>query len=194
MKHWIVRTLLKLYPAPWRREYGAELEDMLLARPLMVHIVGDVLRNGLWQRLRSAEPAMLVGLGMMLMALVKQPLDTSPYLLVLFGCGLWTSLRHGGDSSKSGRTAIKISIIAGIPVMISGALLWAGVLVTAIPVAKQLCWLRVSEPISFWQGLKSATCAPAPLGFLISPLLMLPQAWLWGTLGGRFGRWIASIR
>jgi hypothetical protein len=194
MKRWIIRTLVRLYPVAWRREYGVELTDTLLARPLTVGIIGDVLRNGLWQRLRSAEPAMLVGLGMMLMALLQHPLNTSLYLLVLFACGLWTSLRHGGDSSKSGRTAIKISILAGIPVMISGAMLWAGVLGAAIPVAKQFCWLRVSDPTSFWEGLRSATCAPAPLGFVISPLVMLPQAWLWGTLGGSFGRWISSLR
>jgi len=50
MKNVVVRTLLRLYPADWRREYGPELMDMLLARPLTAKVIGDVFFSGLRQR------------------------------------------------------------------------------------------------------------------------------------------------
>src|SRR4029077_55234 len=69
VKNWIVRTLLRLYPAAWRQEYGSELMDVLLARPLTAGVVGDVLQNGLRQRVRGADPSTLVGLAMLLVVL-----------------------------------------------------------------------------------------------------------------------------
>jgi len=50
MKNFVVRTLLCLYPADWRREYGPELTDMLLARPLTAKVIGDVFFSGPRQR------------------------------------------------------------------------------------------------------------------------------------------------
>jgi len=235
MKNRIVETLLRLYPAAWRREYGLELKDMLLARPLTAGIVGDVLQNGLRQRVRGADPSTLVGLAMLLVVfngfvwnivapapssdesivLLQHPLGSNFYILLLVGCGCWTYLRHGGELSRSGRAAVKISFMAGIPVMLAACLMLFGILGVVVVgpgdisttfhehgftytyySAQTFCWLRVSEPETqpFARAIQSATCPPAPLGVLISPLLILPASWLWGQLGGLLGRWIARGR
>ena len=235
MKKWIVETVLRLYPAAWRREYGPELKDMLLTRPLTAGIVGDVLQNGLRQRVRGGEPSTLVGLAMLLVVLngfvwniiapapysnesitlLQHPLGSNLYILLLLGCGCWTYLHHGGELSKSGRAAMKISFLAGIPVMLAAALMLLGILGVVVVApgdisttfhehgftytyfsAQTFCWLRVAEPATqpFARAIQSATCPPAPLGVLISPLFILPASWLWGLLGGLLGRWIAGGR
>jgi len=232
MKNFIVKTLLHLYPASWRREYGPELMDMLAGRPLTVGIVADVLQNGLRQRLRAAEPSTLVGLAMLLIVTVgfgsniaaptpdgdesillrQHLLGSNLYILLLIGCGVWTHLRHGGELSQSGRAAVKISLLAGIPLMLSGILMLFGILGVAVIgagetastfhqhgftytyySAQNYCWLRVSDPAAhpLAQAIQFAMCPPSPLGIFISPLLMLPASWLWGVVGGSLGRWIA---
>lgn len=45
--------LLKSYPAPWRAEYGPELEALLRERPLTLVEVLDVLRSGVQERARQ---------------------------------------------------------------------------------------------------------------------------------------------
>jgi hypothetical protein len=234
MTNWIVRILLRFYPANWRREYGAELADMLLARPLTVNIVSDVFRNALWQRLRASEISTLVGLAMLLVmlnGLVWNIIAPSPYgsaasmllqnlwgsnlyVLLLVGCGLWTHLRHGGKLDRSGLAAVKISFLAGIPVMAAGALMFSGVLgVTVLrpgdtPTTLQQhgftytyydatlrsCWVRVEGSEGTWKAIQSISCPPAPLGVLVAPLFTLPASFLWGMAGGLLGRWIARGR
>ncbi len=61
MKRSIVQTLLLLYPAKWRNEYGAELEDLLLAEPLRFSAILNVMWNALRQQARpSNHPAGLI--------------------------------------------------------------------------------------------------------------------------------------
>ncbi|MBZ5632193.1 MAG: hypothetical protein LAO55_03615 [Acidobacteriia bacterium] len=232
--HWMVTALLRLYPTAWRREYGPELTGMLLVRPLTAGIVGDVLRSALWQRLRVAEPSTLVGLAMLLVMLngfVWNIVAPSPYggeasmllqnlwgsnlyVLLLVGCGLWTHLRHRGKLDQSGLAAVKISFLAGIPLMLAGILMWLGILgvivlgprdtpttfhehgftYTYYDAQIRSCWIRVSEPTIQLQAIQSTTCPPAPLGVMLSPLSRLPASWLWGALGGLLGRWIGRSR
>jgi hypothetical protein len=234
MKNWIIRTLLHLYPAKWRREYGAELTDMLLARPLTATIVGDVFRSALWQHLRVAEISTLVGLAMLLVMLngfvwnivapavygseasmlLQNLWGSNLYILLLVGCGLWTHLRHRGKLDQSGLAAVKISFLAGMPVMLAGALMFFGVLgvtvlgpgdipttfhqhgftYTYYDATLRSCWIRVQEPTSTLKAIQSAACPPAPLGVLVAPLFSLPAAALWGMVGGLMGRWIARGR
>jgi hypothetical protein len=42
-RHIVVTALLRLYPAAWRNEYGAELTDILLTGPLSARVIGDVI-------------------------------------------------------------------------------------------------------------------------------------------------------
>jgi len=234
MKHFIVRMLLRMYPDSWRREYGIELRDLLVARPLTVGTFGNVLRSGLWQRLRAAEISTLVGIGILLVMLngfvwniIAPPRygsgssmllqyfwESNLYVEILVGCGLWTYLRYGGKLSRSGRAAMRITFLAGVPSMLAGVLMLSGFLgVTAVGRWGTLttfhehgftytyydsplrsCWIRVQDPTNVWKALQSATCPPAPLGILLAPLLALPASWLWGIVGGLLGRWIARGR
>ena len=65
----LVGALLRVYPFEWRREYGSELRELLLSRPLSAGICADVLWNGVRQRVRSLDPSTVLGLGMMLAVL-----------------------------------------------------------------------------------------------------------------------------
>lgn len=57
----VVRLLLSLYPAAWRHEYGSELADILMARPLNARIIADVMWNALRQRVRLNDASTVVG-------------------------------------------------------------------------------------------------------------------------------------
>jgi hypothetical protein len=50
-----------MYPAAWRHEYGVELEDLLMARPLAFGAMSDVVCAALYQRGRAADAATLMG-------------------------------------------------------------------------------------------------------------------------------------
>jgi len=52
MKRSVVQILLFSYPATWRNEYGAELEDLLLAEPLRIQVVFNVLWHALREQTR----------------------------------------------------------------------------------------------------------------------------------------------
>ncbi len=97
----IVTALVRLYPAAWRREYGAELVDLLVVGRLNARIIGDVLWNGLRQRVRMTEPATLLGLAAMLVVLAGLVWNIADP--PLSGHGLPALLR---DSSKTWPTVI----------------------------------------------------------------------------------------
>ena len=52
----VVRPLLSLYPAAWRKEYGDEMRSMLLSQPLTASVAGDVFLNAMRQNLRRPDP------------------------------------------------------------------------------------------------------------------------------------------
>ena len=57
----LAEALLRVYPAAWRREYGEELFDISISRPLTWRVAANVLGAGLRQRIREAEPATVLG-------------------------------------------------------------------------------------------------------------------------------------
>jgi len=200
-KEWVVGTILRVYPTAWRDEYGEELAAILLARPLGPRVIADVLWNGLWQRARAAEPSTVLGVASMLIILagsvltggaygreataVLQPtsmtfptvtvrfLDSDVYAFLLIGCGCWTCLRHGGTAKRAGFAAMRMSLIAGLPIM-AGALL----------VTASLLELTVAAPLH----------PPSAWAMLVAPLARLPGSWIWGALGGQLGKWIVRRR
>jgi small-conductance mechanosensitive channel len=202
-KQRIVSALLRLYPAAWRSEYGPELTEILQTRPLRAGVIGDVAWNGLRLRARAAEPSTILGLASMLLmltgfvtpggsysgawsALLRPSWRMFPtvnvtfmasefYVLLLVACGCWTYLRHGGRV-KSGREAMKMSVIAGIPIMLVAVLLMFGFLNVAL------------------LDTGGATIRPSALSILIAPLTRLPEAWIWGSIGGFVGKCIARQR
>ena len=155
-RHAVVTLLLRLYPATWRNEYGAELTDILMTAPLNARVIGDVIWNGLWQRVRIAPPSTILGLASMLViltgfvlpagryglagtALLQLTSMTFPtvavtflssevYAFLLIGCGCWTNRRFGGTASRAGVAAMRMSLIAGIPIILGSLLIALGVL------------------------------------------------------------------
>jgi hypothetical protein len=191
MKSRLITALVRLYPAPWRREYGAELEDLLRTRPLGARAMADVAWHGIRERLRSIDLATGFGLAAMLVvaamfangqpvlepsqmtfpAVSIPPLHSNLYALFLVGCG-WAIHRHSRTSpSRTGLAAMKISVIASLPVIVAGLLLLAG----------------VARP-------GALASSPAAWHVLGAPMACLGQSWIWGAVGGALGRAIARRR
>jgi hypothetical protein len=149
MRTRIVSWLLRLYPTVWRNEYGAELADMLRARPLTAGVCSDVVFSAMWQRARATQASTWVGLGLMFaviaaiasniasapayqesvlpehLELLQKPLRSEFYVLILFGIGFWTAVAGAGSS---GRAAMRASVIASIPIALTGLLMLINVL------------------------------------------------------------------
>jgi hypothetical protein len=193
-KQRIVAALLGLYPAAWRSEYGAELKDILLARPFTPRAIADVLWNGLWQRGRVAEPSTIMGLLSILVVLAGfvqggssgaadtasaqstwkiLPAASLPFLfagvfaLLHFICGCWTCLRRR-KVRQAGLAAMRTALITGIPIVIGALLMMLGLAELRFPGATQL--------------------PPSPLAMMVAPLARLPDAFIWGVLGGLLGK------
>jgi hypothetical protein len=202
-EHFIASTLLRLYPKRWRREYGEELLDLVLARPLTIQAMCDLAWNGLRQRGRDAQPSTILGLASMLAvssgiviaggsyrqdwtAVVRPSSMTFPTITVtflasnLYGfllmvCGSWTAVRSRGTARESGLAAMRMSLFAGAPVILGGALLAIG----AIDI-------RFVDPLR--------DLAPNPWAMMIAPLARLPESWLLGAFGGRVACWAVTRR
>ena len=188
-KQRVVAALLRIYPASWRHEYGAELEDLLVARPLTAAVVTDVFSNGMRHRLRATEPATWLGFLMLTIVTsafaagsdpVLQPSgitwpplvvswtnpSTELYALVLVLCGVWTNLKYGGRVSRSARAGAKLTFIGGLPVIVAGTLMLAGI-------------GNARPSVAF--------------STLVAPIFALPLSAIWGAVGGQIGRRIAYL-
>jgi hypothetical protein len=221
----LVSLLIRLYPKAWRNEYGAELADMLRARPVTVRVCGDVVTSALWQRTRTIQVSTWVGIGFMLVVsgaiaanivaptpylwapgqsvseqpaladqvtLVQRPMRSELFVLVMAGIGFWSALR---GKPRPARAAMRVWLIASIPVATTGALMVTGVLgyieilpgQTPLPFDERgLVYVVYKAPL----GIP----ASAPVAFLLSPLLRLPGAFLWGVVGGSLGLKLAGWR
>jgi hypothetical protein len=222
-KEWIIAAVLRVYPAAWRREYGPEFMHLLGARPLSARVVGDVLQNALRQRLRSAEPSTLMGLAVMLAlvfeliwniaaprpygaspgvvkessmtlpAVIMPALESEYYVLLLIACGCWTYLRRPGNSSHCGIAAMKVSFIAGIPVMIAGVLMLSrvlGILVVG-PGDPTTTFHEHGFAYTYYNAQHQR---PGAIHVLLAPVFRLPLSWIWGLVGGGVGRWFMRSR
>ena len=219
MKRTVLSLLMRLYPKPWRNEYGAELREMLDSSPLTAGVAFDVVRSALWQRMRATQIPTWVGLGLMLtitgaitenivdpppylwsagqsvselpkladqVNLVQRPMRSGLFVLVMAGIGFWTAWR---GNRQPGRVAIRVWLIASIPLVALGGLMMAGVLdyiellpgQTPMPFDERgFVYVVYKAPL----GLP----VPAPVAFLMSPLLRLPGACLWTIVGSSLGR------
>ena len=216
MKTTLVSWLLRVYPKSWRAEYGAELGEMLRARPLTARVCSDIVRSAVWQRVRATQAPTWVGVGLMFavigaiasnivaspqyqqsvlpehIELLQKPLRSEFYVLVLFGLGLWSAVT---STRSPGRAAMRASLIASIPIALIGLLMLTGVLDYTEVVPGQIATTFHDRGIlyTFYKGIQQIP-GPAPLALLLSPLLRLPGAWLWGTIGGSLGRKLANWR
>jgi hypothetical protein len=223
MKTTLVSWLLRLYPKAWRKEYGTEVSEMLRGRPLTAGVVLDVARSAVWQRMRRAQATTWVGVGLMLVmtgaiaanivdpppyvwapgqaiterpelaeqvTLIQRPMGSELFMLVMAGVGFWSALR---GKPQPARVAIRVWLIASIPIAAIGVLMLSGVLdyiellpgQTPLPFNDRgLVYIVYRAPL----GIP----ASAPVAFLLSPLLKLPGACLWSVVGASFGRKFAS--
>ncbi len=138
-------------------------------------------------------PALLQESSKTLPTVIVKPLASGFYVLFLVGCGCWTHLRDRGTLSRSGVAAMRMSFIAGIPVMAVGVLMLAGILGVIVLGPGEM-------PTTFYEHGFTYTYYNAqhhplgPLGVLSSPLFKLPESWIWGMVGGQVGRAISRSR
>ena len=192
----LAEALLRVYPAAWRREYGEELFDILISRPLTWRVAANVLGAGLRQRIREAEPATVLGVATVAVLLSQLALRAAGYNTpatamlrptgmtfptvaasfmvslvypwLLIGCGWWTAYRHSSYSAKRcGTATMRMSLIGGIPVLVAGVLLAADAITAA------------------QAGLGDVSPSAPALSFavIVAPLARLPEAWLYGWMG-----------
>lgn len=195
----IVRALLSLYPAEWRREYGPELADLLHSQPLGARVVVDVLFGGLRQRVRSAEPWVILG---------------TPALLAIAGLFAWSM---AAADSRDGLSALVRPSGITFPTYTVGPMnsvrigsyeldVYAFLLIACgwWTVARHGCvrlsragfaavklTLLAGTPIvvaGMLIALSVRTGPPSALEVMTAPLFMLPQHWLFGYIGGALGR------
>jgi hypothetical protein len=217
-KYRIVGALLHIYPAAWRREYGAELADILVSRPFDLPTIADVVCNGLRQRVRAAEPSTLCGLAAMLVistglvvniaapdlagrgltallqessmtlpTVIATPLASDLFGLFVVGCGCWTHVRGAGALSESGKAGMKLCFIAGIPLMVAGALMLVGVLNVVVVSPGDTATTLLGRRFTYTYT-NAQHHALSPLAVMAAPLFKLPVSWIWGWVGGQLGR------
>lgn len=189
-------ALVRLYPAAWRREYGDELIEILVSRPLTARVVLDLLWNAGAQRATAPAPSTILGIASMLVVLagfvltptrygsaataVLRPtsmtfptivvtfLASELYIWLLIACGCWTQRRYQVTATRAGVAAMRMSLIAGSPVVIAGLLLAFGAL--------DITFLGLTD------------LRPSPFAMTMAPLARLPENWIWGAVGGWLGR------
>ena len=185
----IVAGLVGLYPSRWRAEYGEELGDVLMKRPLGVGAIANVAANAGWQQFRMQEPWLIVGVPLTLwVAIAWAIMLTHPYTMnrhsgspeigvaVFCGVGLWTVLRrgHGG-----GLAAIKVAMLVAVPYLLLG-LLTLGKVVRVVEGPGDAVSFQLHGPVNYGTAVFQL--------FVESPILQIPFAGLLGWLGGLAGR------
>jgi hypothetical protein len=177
MKAQVVTALVRLYPAGWRAEYGEELAELLMRRPLGCGAAANVVANAVRQQWREQEPWLLIGapllvwmIAYLVLALVAprhaKELAGKPTMvgvLIFFGVGFWTVWRKG---EGGGRAAMKLSIILTLPVFLLGFLVMMQILPTG-PVRPFVGNGREDLVMLF-----------------VAPILQIPYAGLLGWVGG----------
>jgi hypothetical protein len=108
--------------------------------------------------------------GMTFPPVVVTPFKSNFFALYLMTCGFWTQLRRSTTPSQSGRAAAWATSVAGLPVLLVGVLLMASAL-----------------DVSTVRHIAAQPYSLVPWKVVAAPLSFLPQAWIWGWVGGRIG-------
>ncbi|MFA5910558.1 MAG: hypothetical protein WC815_17390 [Vicinamibacterales bacterium] len=220
----VVTLLLRLYPSAWRSEYGPELTDMLLTRPLGANIIADVLLSGLRERVRSVEPSTVMGLIVMLVILsgvlwniaAPQPYGHASTELLQPSTKTLPTITVRPLASEAYLLflmgfACWINLRRGGKVSQSGVAAMRICFIAGLPImlAGILMGFGVLSLVVLGPGDVPTTFhehgltytyysahpnSPAPLSVIASPLFRLPESWIWGTLGGWLGHRISAFR
>jgi len=185
MKRHLIAFLLRLYPARWRSEYGAEFAGVLAARPLTAGEFCNVAMNAAWQQLRLQEPWLLLGVPVALIE-CAQLIAGMPFaarehdrnfagaafaLAVFFATGFWTMWRNG---KRAGRAAIAFNLLATAPYFLFGL----GALAGVAPIRT----VDAGASASYWRGV-----------LLTAPFFQVAVAGTTGWLGGRAARLVRRL-
>jgi hypothetical protein len=128
----LVRILLRMYPSAWLREYGDELEGMLLAEAFSLAVLLDAVLAAARQRVRYGDVRINFGLPLLLWALFwtawnsVAPLSPSNYLLfnrfqwsvlllAYFATGYGTRRRQNSSIWRSTLAAVSVALIGIAP-------------------------------------------------------------------------------
>jgi hypothetical protein len=190
MKRLLVSALIRLYPARWRAEYGAEFQEVLLRRPIGAREFLNVVGSAMWQQCRGGEPWILLG-GLCaaltgyacFRAILGDPLIDPRYrgidlsgglqqITFCFAVGFWTMWRRGG---AAGRAAMKFNLLATAPILVFG-------LLSVLRVAGLQSLAATGRP-RYWSWL-----------LFVGPVLQTPFSGLMGWLGGKAARLVRRPR
>ena len=203
-------ALVRLYPERWRREYGTEFVELLAVRPLGPRAVADVLWNAVRQQGHLGEPWLLIGgpiLAWKLFEGLVLILYPPPYhrdsfsggwpfvlssVLLLGSVGFWTLVRFGAGA-HGGRAAWKAYVLINTPLFATGLLAVLGVLRILVvgPGDPVTTYHEHGFAMTFYDHTRRA---PAVAGLLVIPFLGMPEALLYGWLGGVAARALPRVR
>jgi hypothetical protein len=206
----ITRALMCVYPKAWRSEYGCELASTLYRRPLTAIVVIDVLRNGIWQRLRYTAPWQLGGVALMIWMTFGTalnsvaPLSPSAYnrffdinFLIYFLVGYRTALRSNealrAAAFASGKTA-SIGILPEIFVLS----LWVARLIhpTVLDLNGSPSIIGSGFTDFYFRLSKGVPVNLVNLSemLIVMPLVCLPPAMFTGYVGAVTSKTISAFR
>ena len=208
MKDRIIRALLRIYSAAWRKEYGPELQGILEARSLKAREIFNVAWNAARQRIRATEPWVLIGLaGLLLNAasfawLIVAPPPYSPEfifppefsplraagnLLVVMACGFWTVARSGGTLPHAGVQTMKMTVLTVAPGLVVCALVISGALGVVVLGPEDAPTTAAEHGFAIaWYSADRVGPKPMVIALLICAGIL--ENWIWGALGGTLGR------
>jgi hypothetical protein len=121
-------------------------------------------------------------------SVIAAPGGAEFFCFVLVSCGLITRLRERAPLWRSGVAATQLAAVVGLPVMILGL-----ALITGIVDLRVISPAAAKPAVVAGHGWTYTFCTaearvPATLAVFAAPLLRLPQAFVYGLVGG----WVAS--
>lgn len=213
----LASALIRLYPRAWRAEYGDEFRETLQSLPLTPAAIADVIASALGQRVRAMDTATVMGLLVMCSVLIQlswnvvapmpygdawtqvvepsrkllpivavSPLGSNLYGFFILFSTFWMSMR-GRSETESAWAAVRICLIAGIPIMIAGVLIWAGALDLVIvgPADVPTTFREHGWAFTYYSAQPNP---PHPFSIVVAPLFRVGETWAWGLVGGLLGR------
>jgi hypothetical protein len=182
-----------LWSAVRQRVKGAAPATLCGFAAMLVLSIGLVLNVAGLPAIGRRLPSLLQDSWKLFPTVVATPFETELYVLWLLTCGCWTVLRANPHGSTPGVAGMKVTALAGLPIMVAGLLMLLGALELAVATPG-------APPSSFHEHGLTYTYyttqhyRPSPLAVLIAPIVKLPESWIWGTIGGRIGRSILRSR
>jgi hypothetical protein len=181
----ILRELLiRVYPRPWRNEFGPELAGILANRRLTPAVIADVLASAARQHLRH-DPWKICALGLALWTSVlliisfEGFVDRAAFLwcyfvgqLFLFVAGAWTGLRENSGIWRATTASAKAALVP----------------VAACLIVSSLCMLH------YWGGPREIHGHNISYWIWKNVVVTILASLLFGLAGASFARLVNHFR